>query len=346
MSANPVHGAEDVPPALGVEIADRATRYTAVLGATPQARRWHARLASPATPSEAVETVAGLVERALHDLDTEQSTQVAETAPHSARLLALGVALADAEVDARHGIVRRLRFVPGWEDAPLAEKLAERIGAGVQLASATNAAAVAEAQLGAGLGYDPILYVSIARNITASLVVGGRYYAGAHGAAGRLGHVLVRPDGPRCACGAYGHLDPIASAQSLVRNLIGRAADSDESAAAMLRVSGGRAEAISAPQVVQLALEGDPAARAVLEEALEALAQALANQIAALDPAAIVLGGPLATAGNGFFGSLAARLDTLCRPFAHLPELRPAALGPIAAVLGARLLASRAGVLQ
>ncbi len=337
---------------VGIEIAGSATRFTFTAGDTPLAGRGHERFPRPVTPDEAVTVIAGALAHA-HALrggfqnPPSREMLLQEHSPRPPIPVALGVALADAVVDAGRGIVRRLRYAPGWDGFPLAERLAERTRATVRLASATNAAAVAEARAGAGQGRESMLYVALGRTITSSFVVGGRYLAGAHDTEGQLGHVLVRPDGPRCACGAYGHLDPLASAQSLVRNLIGRASDSDESTAAMLRVSGGRAEAITAPQVVQLADEGDPAARVVLDEALDALAVALANLVAALDPAAIVIGGPLAAAGEGFFGPLAARLDALCRPFAAAPELLPGTMGPMAA-LGARLLATDAagGMLQ
>jgi glucokinase len=110
----------------------------------------------------------------------------------------------------------------------------------------------------------------------------------------------------------------------------------------MLRVTGGRAEALTAPQVVALAAAGDPAARAVLDEALDALALALANLVAVLDPALIVIGGPLAQAGEAFLAPLRARLEELCRAFGFVPDLRAGALDPGAALLGAWLLAREA----
>jgi glucokinase len=342
MSENEPQHPASMPLAAGIEIAESATRFTLTSGDTPQSRRWCTRLDAPASPSQAVDAIASLLDRARQEYRPDAAAQAT---PSSMRF-ALGVALADAEVDAGHGIVRTLRRAPGWENIPFAERLAERTGATVRLASATNAAAVAEARIGAGQGLDPVLYILLVRTITSSLVVGGRYLAGADGGAGQLGHWLVRSDGPRCACGAYGHLDPIASAQSLVRNLIGRASDSDESTAAMLRVTGGRAEAMTAAQVALLASEGDPAARAVLDDALDTLASALANLVAALAPAAIIIGGPLAAAGEGFFAPLIARLDALCRSFSRVPDLHPGALEPMAAALGARLLSSDAGVLQ
>jgi glucokinase len=183
-----------------------------------------------------------------------------------------------------------------------------------------------------------MLYVLLARSIWSAYVVQGQLVPGAHGIAGRLAHWRVRTDGPRCSCGAYGHLEPLASAQALVRNMIGRAAASDESTAAMLGISGGRAEAMTARAVVRLAEDGDAAAEAVVTDALDALAPALANLVAALDPDAIVLGGPLAEAGEQLFGWLNARVVALCESFGHAPSVVPGKLEPYAPLVGARLL--------
>jgi glucokinase len=183
-----------------------------------------------------------------------------------------------------------------------------------------------------------VLYIHNGRTIASALIDEGAIVTGASGRAGQLAHWLVSPDGPRCACGQTGHLDPIASAQSIVRATIGLASGSDESTAAMLRVSGGRAEAMTVRQVVQLAEEGDIAARAVLERAWDALAVALVNLVAALDPDVIILGGPPTEAGDGFCQPLRDRLATLCGTWRSAPEVLPGALGARSALMGACLL--------
>ena len=314
---------------LGVEIAQGATRLTVGRPRGAEVRRWLTRLPAPPTPDDALDAINGLIERAL-----------AEGGPAHGGLARLGVA-AWGTVDTATGGIRTLPQAPHWENFPLAARLAERWGPHVQVESATNAAALAEAELGAGRNASPLLYVLLGRNVTAALVVNNTVIHGVHGMEGALGHWLVRADGPRCACGVPGHLDPLASAQSLVRNMIGRASDSEESTAAMLRVTGGRAEAMSAAQVLRLAAEGEPAARAVADDALDGLSVALANLVALLDPAAIVIGGPYVEAGEDFFAPLRVRLDELCAPFTETPPVVPGALEPHAALAGALLLAER-----
>jgi len=320
---------------IGVEIAEGGMRLAAIrANAAMPGRRWRRLLSAPPTPDETLAALDALIDQALDN----------ETKP-AARPTAIGLALWD-EVDSARGVVRGVRHAPdptAWDGFPLATRLADRWRAPVRLHSAVAAAGLAEATRGAGQGYRVALYLHSGRTIASALIVEGEISPDATGRAGMLGHWLVAPDGPRCACGLRGHLDPLASAQSIVRATIGLASGSEESTAAMLRVSGGRAEAMTVKQVTQLAGEGDPAARTVLERAWDALALALANLVAALDPSVIILGGAPAEAGEAFSDPLRERLATLCGAWRPTPDLLPGKLeAPTAALVGAGLLAQRA----
>ncbi len=339
--ASPIH--------VGVEIAESATRLTLTRSSEAGAQRWHARLTPPVEPEAAIEAINALITRALTSNDSE-------ALPKRASVSGIGAALW-GELDAAREYTRSGRLPAAWEGFPLAQRLAERWGAPVHLETAVNAAALAEARLGAGQNVQNIqsarsmLYVLLGRNVAAAMIHDGRPWHGALGSEGMLGHWLVYPDGrtpagnpaPRCACGALGHLDPIASAQSIVRHAIGRASATDESTAAMLRISGGRAEAMTAPQVVELAAQGDPAATSVLDDALDALALAVANIVALLDPSVLVIGGPLALAGERFYEPLRQRVASLTASYRPPEAQAPIIAGrlePFAALRGAALLAS------
>jgi glucokinase len=323
--------------AVGVEIADAATRLTALLDTHPGASRWHIRLPAPPSPDDAVAHIAELVQRAWSESAADPpaaSTYAPDPAPEC-----VGVAIW-GDLDAQRATVRSLPPAAAWSGYPLAARLSAALGTPVTLDSAANAAALAEAQLGAARGYHSALYMLLGRGIRSALYADGRILRGEHGSAGMLGHWQVRADGPRCSCGARGHLEPLASAQSIVRAMIGRASGSDESIAAVLRVTGGRAEAMSAAQVIRLAAEGEPAAHAVAADALDALTAALANAVALLDPGIVVLDGPLVEAGDAFFAPLRAELEARCAGFAAAPPLMPSSLFPHTTLVGARLLAS------
>jgi len=310
---------------IGIEIADGGTRLNVARASTYGTIR-RRRLSAPPDPDQTVD--------ALNDLITELIRD--DTAPHPD---AIGVAVW-GDVDPAHGVILNMPHTVGWNEFPLADRLVDRWQIPVFLMSAVAAAGLAEVTSGAGQRRRVALYIHSGRTIASALIEEGAVFAGASGRAGMLAHWLVALDGPRCACGQSGHLDPIASAQSIVRATIGLASGSDESTAAMLRISGGRAEAMTVRQVVQLAEEGDNAARTVLERAWDALAVALANLVAALDPDVIILGGPPAEAGEGFCQPLRERLEILCGSWRPAPEILSGVHGPRAALIGACLLPS------
>ncbi|HKT06167.1 MAG TPA: ROK family protein, partial [Rugosimonospora sp.] len=89
----------------------------------------------------------------------------------------------------------------GFRDTPLRDRVADRLGLPAVLGHDVRAGGLAEVRLGAGRGYDEVLVVPIGTGIASAYVVRGRTFAGAHGAAGEIGHIVVRPGGPVCGCG-------------------------------------------------------------------------------------------------------------------------------------------------
>ncbi len=261
------------------------------------------------------------------------------------------------------GVVDEARGVAVWSanvgfrDVPLRELASARLGLPTALGHDVRAGGLAEARLGAGRDAGHVLFVAIGTGIAAAHVVAGSAATGAHGAAGELGHILVRPDGPACGCGRRGCLEAVASASAVARRYavlteaggpaaapteaVGPAGNA-ESAAAPDGASGGgpgRGQTmVSAAQVAARAAAGEQLAVQVWREAVEALADGLATGQALFDVETIVLGGGLAQAGAGLFDPLRTALrDRLT--FHREPRLVPAALGDEAGCLGAALLA-------
>lgn len=319
---------------IGIELADGATRLTAFLDGEKSTRHWYTRMTMPPSPEDAVAHIHELIERVVRETSEDEGPASTSFPP----IAAIGVALW-GNIDTAGGIVHELRPLANWQGFPLAAALRERWHVPVSIASASAAAALAEAKHGSYADSETLLYVHLARTISCAYTRDGIILVGAHASEGLLAHMLVAPDGPRCSCGLHGHLEPVASAQAIVRTMIGLASDSEESTAAMLQISHGRAEAMSAAQVVQLAAAGESTAARIIGHALDALSLALANTVTLLAPDAIVIGGPLTDAGNAFLTPLRERLDSLCRPFTTPPSLHLSALEPFSALLGAQLLA-------
>jgi glucokinase len=227
-------------------------------------------------------------------------------------------------VDEARGVALRAVNLP-WHDLPLADVVAERCGLPVALGHDVRAAAAAEAALGAGGGADDVLFVAIGTGIGGAIVARGRPYGGAHGRAGEIGHTIVDPDGPPCACGARGCVEALASASAIERAY----------------AEAGAGDGASAREVAALAGAHDPAARAVWDRAVAALAAGLANAITLLDPARVVIGGGLAEAGAALLDPVAAAVAERLT-LGPAPPIVGAELGAEAGCRGAALLAWRA----
>lgn len=312
--------------AIGVEIADSATRLTAAISGAPGARR-HARLTAPPSPEEALAQLTSLVAGLIDAGGTHE-------------LGGIGVALW-GRVDASAGTVLDLPLNPDWGAFPLGMRLAERFRVPVRVVRAVEAAARAEA---ATLGEaHTVLYCHAGRAIQSCAIRGGQTLRGAHGREGQLGHLAVVEGGTRCSCGQYGHLEALGSAQGIVRTFIGRASATEESEAAMHRASGGRAEAITVSQIAALAATGEPAARDVLDAAAMGWAAALAVAQTLYDVDTVIIGGPLAAAGDTFLARVASLLAAKLPSVTLTPRLVYGAHPFDGALVGACLLAAASG---
>ena len=108
--------------------------------------------------------------------------------------------------------------IPAWRDYPLRERLRERFPAvDIRLANDAIAMAVGEHWRGAGRDTASFLGIVVSTGVGGGLVLDGRVVEGRSGNAGHIGHVVVEPDGPLCACGGRGCLEAIARGPAVIR---------------------------------------------------------------------------------------------------------------------------------
>lgn len=235
--------------------------------------------------------------------------------------VAAGVAVPGI-IDAERGIAVYAANL-GWRDLPLRDLLGARLGdVPVALGHDVRTGGLAEGRLGAGKGSDRFFFVPLGTGIAGAIGIDGSIEAGAHGYAGEIGHVVVRPDGPVCGCGQTGCMETLASAAAVTRAWAAASGDP-------------RADAADCAKAVE---SGDPRAVAVWEDAVDALAAGLVTALTLLDPRTLIIGGGLAEAGETLFTPLRAAVQERVT-FQKLPEIVPAALGDTAGCLGAGLLA-------
>ncbi|WP_369227286.1 ROK family protein [Streptomyces sp. R39] len=199
-----------------------------------------------------------------------------------------------------------------WHDTDLGALLPP--GLPLTVDNEANFGALAELWLGDATPRD-FLHVSAEIGIGAAVVVDGQLLRGKRGFAGELGHVPVRPDGPRCACGGRGCLEQYAGEE------------------AVLRAAGLESRDDAAGLLAQRAGADDEDVRRALRDAGTALGIALTGAVNLLDPESVVLGGALAGFAPWLLPALEAELaDRTTGPACPVSVSR---LGPEGPLLGA-----------
>jgi glucokinase len=224
------------------------------------------------------------------------------------------------------GIVSPLNL-PLWRSFPLRARLQERFpGIPVRVHNDAICLVAGEHWRGAGRGKDNVLGMVVSTGVGGGLILDARIIMGASGNAGHIGHVVVDPDGPECACGGRGCLEAIARGPALV---------------AWAQSQGwrqGQPDA-TAKDLADDGAQGHPVGLAAMRRAGRALGIAIASAAHLCDLEVVSIGGGLSQAGAVLFDPLEESLHAHAKlPFVRRLGVVPAALGQSAGLVGAAAL--------
>jgi glucokinase len=260
---------------------------------------------------------------------------------------AAGVATAELEgvgvgspgdVDAEQGTVTSARNLPDWEGSfPLAEELSRALGTRVALGNDVQVATDAEALLGAGRPYRSLLGVFWGTGVGGGIVLDGRPWIG-RGAAGEIGHVVVKRDGARCTCGRRGCMEAYAGRGAM--EIRARAKHKAGAKTDLFDIMRDRGRDRLTSGIWARALERDDRlAVELMDDAILALGAGVASVQNVLDVDAIVIGGGL---GIRLGEPYAKRILDAMLPHLFVdgdpPVVQVAALGDLGGAIGASLL--------
>ncbi len=249
---------------------------------------------------------------------------------------ALGVGI-PSQIDQERGRAVTSVNIP-LEGIDFRDLLKERFGLPTGIENDANAAALAEHRFGAGKGTRHMVMLTLGTGIGGGLILDGRLYRGAVGAAGELGHITIDFDGPPCqgTCPGRGHLEALASgtaADGLARKAAADHPDGDLGRAAA------EGREVDAHLAVELAAAGPGDARGVLGRIGFYLGVGIADYVNIFNPELVVIGGGFARAGDLLFEParkvVAERALVLSREVVHIV---PALLGVEAGLIGASLV--------
>jgi glucokinase len=241
-------------------------------------------------------------------------------------------------VDQDAGTVASARNLPNWEAPfPLAAALTEALGPPTRVDNDVQAAVLGELELGAGKPYSSFLGVWWGTGVGGGIALDRALWLG-RGAAGEIGHIVVKRGGARCPCGRLGCLEAYAGRGAMEARARELHARGHKTNLFQLMEKRGRDRLTSG--VWAAALERDDRmAQDLVDRAVQALGAGIASTVNLLDVEAVVIGGGLGTRlGEPYVKKIAAAMQPHLFVDSRPPDLVPAALGDLGGAVGAALL--------
>lgn len=232
-------------------------------------------------------------------------------------------------VDWKTGRICCSHQIEGWADFKLRDWLQSMTNLPACVDNDANTATLGEALRGAGIGFNPVFFVTLGSGVGGGLVVDGHIYHGAKPGESEIGHVRLDRSGTivesRCSGWAV---------DAKIRELI-KAEPRGLLAQLVAGSTSGEAKWL-APALAKR----DAAAKRILDETAEDLAFGLSHVVQLFHPEVIVLGGGLSLVGEPLRAAVERALPRFTmEAFAPGPQIRLAALGEDAVPIGALHLA-------
>ncbi|MCR5150334.1 MAG: ROK family protein [Clostridiales bacterium] len=223
-------------------------------------------------------------------------------------------------LNSEKGIIMRPPNLPDWDNVPLADIVTSSLGIPCKVCNDADACALAEWQYGAGKGTKNMVFLTFGTGMGAGLILGGRLYTGAYGAAGEVGHIRLDTDGPIgynkagsfegfCSGGGIANMAKKILSLSSEETLIDR-------------------KNPTAKNIAEAAAKGDKIARMIYRKSGEKLGMGLSIIIDILNPEKIVIGSIYQKSRSLLEESMLSVIEREALPgSAAACEIVPAALG-------------------
>jgi glucokinase len=198
-----------------------------------------------------------------------------------------------------------------------------------------------EHKAGAGRPFRDLLGVFVGTGVGGGLVLEGKIRRG-RGAAGEIGHTVVKDKGRRCGCGRLGCLEAYAGRGRM--EVRARQLHKRGQKTILFDVMAKRGRTRFTSGVIATALErGDKMTEKLIDEAVWALGISLASAQNLLDLEAIIIGGGL---GDRLGQPFIDRIEASAKPHLLRQDMPPrwlgTELGDLSGAVGAALLAGAA----
>jgi glucokinase len=252
-----------------------------------------------------------------------------------ARVEAVGVGIAGFIAQAG-GVVMDSPNLP-LKDFHLRELLSHACGLPVFVDNDANAAALAEAILGAGKGACCLVHLTLGTGIGGGIILDGRVFRGSSGSAVEIGHMVIQENGPLCTCGSRGCLEAMASGVAISNRV--KELSLSEVDAPLIDEFLRDPQGFSAKAVGRYADAGDRTALRILEDVGRHLGVGIGNLVNLVNPDVVTLSGGLLGSFHHMEEAVMSAVEEISIPVNYgKVRILKGVLGEDAGQLGAALL--------
>jgi glucokinase len=247
------------------------------------------------------------------------------------------------DVEVASGVVSGARNLPGWDGSfPLAETLKGALGTRVRVGNDVQVATEAEFHLGAGREFKTLIGVFWGTGVGGGLVLDGKPWLG-RGAAGEIGHMVVKRGGAKCPCGRKGCLEAYAGRAAMEAEARRQHKEGVKTDLFKLMHKHERDRLTSG--IWERAIDhNDHLAEDLIARAIEALGTGIASAVNLLDPEAVIIGGGLGVRfGERYMEPLTKEMHKHLFVDERPPAVRVVSLGDLGGAIGASLLVADLG---
>lgn len=197
-------------------------------------------------------------------------------------------------------------FFHNWE---VVEMMEERLGKKVRIENDANAAALGEYLAGSAKGAKNAVAITLGTGVGGGIIINGKIYSGSNFAGAELGHMVIVKDGKECACGRRGCWETYASATGLINLTKQKILSEKLEFSYMLKLCDGDINKVSGRTAFDAMRDGDPTARAVVEEYISYLSCGLVNIINIFQPDVLCIGGGISNEGENLLAPVRAYVE-------------------------------------
>lgn len=222
---------------------------------------------------------------------------------------------------------------------PLKNELAKRFKTKVVIDNDVNCGLLGEQWLGSARKIKNVIGLFPGTGIGGAIVIDGKLFAGSHGAAAELGHMIMDLNGPLCSCGNHGCLEAFASRWAIQRDI--RAAIKSGKKSIITQMTKGDLTVIKSKALKEALRRKDPVVTGIMANTANVLGRACVSINHIFNPEIIVLGGGVIEACGDF---LLPRIAKIVKDDPFFKKFKPckivaAELEDNAVILGAVALA-------